>query len=187
MNKVKLSQMVIDCKQGKTGSERVIYEHFYSYGISISMRYSSNYEEAVEVLNDSFLKAFKNIKKLKEDNFRGWLRRIIINSATDYHRKNKKYSFIENDYDLANSEIYAEEVIMAQLSYEDLLQVVQQLTPAYRTVFNLYVMDGYKHEEIAKMVGISVGASKSNLSRARQMLKDLLKKTLNNEYSEAIG
>ena len=90
-------------------------------------------------------------------------------------------------YDGNEETIYAEELITAQLSYEDLLSLVQQLTPSYRTVFNLYVIDGYKHEEIAKTLSITVGASKSNLSRARQILKSMIKKTLDYECSEAIG
>ena len=155
--------------------------------MSVSLRYTATYEEAVEVLNDSYMKVFKTIKNFKNDTFKGWFRRIIINTAMDHYRKMKKYDFLEG-YDDGNAEaIHAEELITAQLSYEDLLAIVNQLTPSYRTVFNLYAIDGYKHEEIAKALGISVGASKSNLSRARQMLKDLLKKTLDYEFSEAIG
>ncbi len=155
--------------------------------MSVSLRYTASYEEAVEVLNDSYMKVFKTIKNFKNDTFKGWFRRIIINTATDHYRKMKKYDFIEG-YDANQAEtIYAEELITAQLSYEDLLELVQQLTPSYRTVFNLYAIDGFKHEEIAKTLGISVGASKSNLSRARQMLKGMIKKTLDYEFTEAIG
>ncbi len=179
--------MIINCQKQKQGSEKALYEHFFSYGMSVSLRYTATYEEAVEILNDSFMKVFKSIKGFKNDTFKGWFRRIIINTAMDHHRKMKKFQFMEG-YDDGNADaIYAEEVITAQLSYEDLLDLVQQLTPSYRTVFNLYAIDGYKHEEIAKALGISVGASKSNLSRARQMLKDMIKKTLDYEFSEAIG
>lgn len=183
MNSAAVSEILDNCKSGVSGSERALYEHFYSYGMSISLRYSANQDEALEVLNDSFLKAFKNITKLQKDNFKAWFRRIIINTAADHYRKNKKHNNVDRDYDLANSDIYAQEETLTKLSYSDLLSLVQQLTPAYRTVFNLYVIDGYKHEEIGKMVGISVGASKSNLSRARQMLKELLKETLEDEYA----
>ncbi len=164
-----------------------MYEHFFAYGMSVGLRYTSTYDEAIEIVNDSFMKVFKTIQKFKNNNFKAWFRRIIINTSADHYRKNKKYNFIER-YDEGNAtEIYAEEVITAQLSYEDLLGLVQQLTPSYRTVFNLYAIDGYKHEEIAKTLNISVGASKSNLSRARQMLKNLIKETLDHEHSEAVG
>lgn len=184
----KANVLIKNCQKKKAGSEKELYEHFFAYGMSIGLRYTSSYDEAIEVVNDSFMKVFRTIKNFKNENFKAWFRRIIINTAADSYRKNKKYDFIEG-YDEGHAEdIYAEELITAQLSYQDLLGLVQQLTPAYRTVFNLYAIDGYKHEEIAKTLNISVGASKSNLSRARQMLKGLIKKTLDYEFSsEAVG
>ena len=179
--------MIKDCQKQRKGSEKALYEHFFSYGMSVSLRYTATYEEAVEVLNDSYMKVFRTIKNFKNDTFKGWFRRIIINTATDHFRKMKKFDFMEGYDDGKAETIYAEELITAQLSYEDLLGLVQQLTPSYRTVFNLYVIDGYKHEEIAKSLNITVGASKSNLSRARQILKGMIKKTLDYECSEAIG
>ncbi|MEO9483922.1 MAG: RNA polymerase sigma factor [Ekhidna sp.] len=185
--KNKANILIKDCQKQKKGSEKALYEHFFSYGMSVSLRYTATYEEAVEILNDSYMKVFKTIKNFKNDTFKGWFRRIIINTATDHYRKMKKFDFLEG-YDAGNANaIYAEELITAQLSYEDLLGLVQQLSPSYRTVFNLYAIDGYKHEEIAKTLGITTGASKSNLSRARQILKGMIKKTLDYEFTEAIG
>ncbi len=186
-NSKKLSVLIKNCQNKKNGSERELYEYFFSYGMSVSLRYTVDYDEATEVLNDSFMKVFKNIKNLKNETFKPWFRRIIINTATDLYRRQKKYDFIQHEEDLHKSDISAEELITAQLSYQDLLSLVQQLTPAYRAVFNLYAIDGYKHEEIAKILKISVGTSKSNLSRAREMLKEMIKKTVNYEYTEAIG
>ena len=182
-----LLQLIENCQRGKAGSERALYEQFFSYGMSVSLRYTASYEEAIEVLNDSFLKVFKKLKDLKNGKFKPWFRRIIINTATDYYRKNKKYEFIQTHEDYLKYEVSAEELITAQLSYEELLKLVQRLTPAYKTVFNLYAIDGYKHEEIAKLLNISVGTSKSNLSRARELLKEMLKKTINHEYAKDIG
>ena len=186
-NSKQLAAIIKDCQKKKSGSERQLYEHFFSYGMSVSLRYTASYEEATEVLNDSFMKVFKRLKDLKNEPFKPWFRRIIINTATDLYRKNKKYDFLQHPEDLESLEVSAEELITAQLSYQDLLALVQQLTPSYRAVFNLYAIDGYKHEEIAKVLKISVGASKSNLSRAREMLKGMLKKTGTHEYTEAIG
>lgn len=155
--------------------------------MSVSLRYTASYEEATEVLNDSFMKVFKRIKDLKNETFKPWFRRIIINTATDLYRKTKKYDFLQHHEDMTSVDVSAEELITAQLSYQDLLDLVQQLTPSYRAVFNLYAIDGYKHEEIAETLKISVGASKSNLSRAREMLKGMIKKTVNHEYTEAVG
>lgn len=186
-NQNTVKELVKNCQKKKKGSERALYEHFYSYGMSVSLRYSANYEEAVEILNDSFLKVFNKIKGFKDEHFRGWLRRIIINTATDHYRKNRKHYYMEECDETVSNTIYAEELITAQLSYQDLLKLVQQLSPAYRTVFNLYAIDGYKHDEIADMLNISIGTSKSNLSRARGILKGLIKKTMNYEYSKVVG
>ncbi|MEM0941713.1 MAG: RNA polymerase sigma factor [Bacteroidota bacterium] len=183
----KLSTIIKNCQENNQGSERELYEYFFSYGMSVSLRYTASYEEAAEVLNDSFMKVFQKIGSLKKENFKSWFRRIIINTATDLYRKQKKYDFLQHEDDWSKTDISAEELITAQLSYQDLMNLVQQLTPAYRAVFNLYVIDGYKHEEIADVLKISVGSSKSNLSRARDMLKKMIKKTLNYEYTEAIG
>ena len=184
-----LSEIVNKLRRQKAGSERELYEHFFSYGMSISLRYSANHAEAVEVLNDSFMKVFKKVKNkkvenLKTDSFKPWFRRIIINTATDYHRKSQRYEFIQSQKDWSETEISSEDIIIARLSYEDLLGLVQKLTPGYRSVFNLYAIDGYKHEEIADMLQISIGASKSNLSRARQVLREMLRTTFDFESSE---
>ncbi len=181
MNEVTL---VDNCQKGKKGNEKELYQHFFSYAMSIALRYSSDYEDALEIVNDSFLKVFKSIRKFENTNFKAWLRRIIINTAADLYQKNKKYYFIEGMGN-ATYDITSEELITAQMSYDDLLLQVQNLPPAYRTVFNLYAIDGYKHHEISKMLKISVGTSKSNLARARGLLKKSVKENTRIEFEEA--
>ena len=149
--------------------------------MSICTRYSKTREEAVEVLNDGFMKVFLKINKYNPDkSFKGWVRRIMINTALDNYRHNLKFYHTEDVSELEQKAniVNADE----QMSYEDLIRLVQELSPAYRTVFNLYIIDGFTHEEIAQLLGISVGTSKSNLSKARANLQARLKKNELDEY-----
>ena len=162
-------------------SQRKLYKLFYGYAMSICLRYSQTREEATEVLNDGFLKVFTKVKKYNpEKSFKGWLRRIMINTALDNYRHNLKHYYAQDVTELEPDTLY--ENVEARMGYEDLIRLVQELSPAYRTVFNLYVIDGYTHEEIAQMLTISVGASKSNLFKARAHFQARLKKSLKDEY-----
>ncbi len=170
-------------KNYRKGKEKELYQYFFSYAMSIALRYSSDYEDALEIVNDSFMKVFKSIHKYENSNFKAWLRRIVINTATDLYRREKKYLFMERMSD-ESSDITEEELTTAQLAYDELLLLVQDLPPAYRTVFNLYAIDGYKHHEISQILKISVGTSKSNLARARGILKKSVKENTQIEFEE---
>lgn len=162
------------CLNDDRNSQRMLYEHFYGYAMSICLRYSKNREEAVEILNDAFLKTFTHLHQYEERSpFKPWLRRILINSAIDYHRKNQNLTVA---LDLAAAaDLVAEELPLPKISKgEDLLPILQKLSPAYRTVFNLYIMEGFSHQEIAELLGIDVRTSRSNLLRAKQKLRALL-------------
>lgn len=151
---------------------------FYAYGMSIALRYTDSREEAAEVLNDAFMKVFDNIKKFDlERPFKPWLRRIIINTAINHFHKHKKELELE-ELELTANNAVSEETIISGISYEEIIDMVQQLSPAYRTVFNLYVIEDFTHKEIADMLEISVGTSKSNLSKAKRNLRSILEKNL---------
>lgn len=164
------------CQKGNLNSQRRLYEQFYGYAMSISLRYSKGRDEAVEILNDAFLKVFNHLDKYDTAYpFKVWLRRIVINAAIDYHRKNKN---LTHTLDLASAaELAAEEMPLPKLSKdEDVLPILQKLSPAYRMVFNLYVLEGYAHQEIAELLGIDARTSRSNLVRATQNLRALMTK-----------
>ncbi len=150
--------------------------------MSICMRYARSRDEAMEILNDSFLKVFTKTDRYdSEKSFKGWLRRILINTALDHYRHEVKHYFhsaIENGQTTS-----VEAAIIGELAHEELIGMVQRLSPAYRMVFNLYVIDGFTHDEIAEQLGISEGTSKSNLARARQHLKEMVQKSSNNAYA----
>ena len=177
-----LSDLVDGCLRQHRRSQEALYRQFYSYAMSICLRYTQTREEAVEVLNDSFLKVFTKISQYDTGQpFKPWLRRILINTATDYYRQALPH-YYQKDLQAAEQEKSREVDVLSTIDYEYLLTVVQKLSPAYRVVFNLYAIDGFNHEEIATQLGISVGTSKSNLARARENLRQLLQKKTNDEY-----
>lgn len=176
-----LESYINSCIRNEQEGQKALYKHFYGFAMGICLRYASNRLDAAGILNDGFFKVFKNIDKFEKDkSFKAWLGRIITNTAIDYYRANLKFSEHADISDY--NEIAQEQSVYAKLAYEDLLALVQKLTPAYRTVFNLFAIDGYSHEEISEMLSISVGTSKSNLFKARQKLQDMLKAPVSNAY-----
>ncbi len=173
----KLLELIINgCKENDRQSQHDLYRNFYSYAMSVCMRYTGNEEDAVEVMNDSFMKVFANIEKFDETKpFKPWLRRILVNTCIDHIKKNAKHNHLA-DITEANVHQSTQEAPDHNLNYEEILEKVGQLSPAYRAVFNLYVIDGYKHQEIAEQLGITVSTSKANLTRAKAALRAMLEK-----------
>jgi len=137
--------------------------------------------EAISVVNDSFLKVFRNAKKFNlEEPFKPWFRQIVVNTAINHIKQQKKFKQEVSMEEAKN--IASGEEILSYINYKELIALVQSLSAAYRTVFNMYVIDGFKHEEIAKKLGISVSTSKSNLTRARAKLRELVLEKLNFRY-----
>ena len=163
--------LIEGCLKNKLESQQKLYKQFYSYAMSICLRYAGNKYDAADILNDGFMKVFTHLNRYRDDRpFHLWLRRIMMNTSIDHYRANLKHKH-SMDLDEAYS-IGADEDIHQKLNYEDLLQIIQSLPPSYRTVFNLFAIDGYSHEEIAALLRISVGASKSNLFKARKKLQE---------------
>ena len=163
------------CRKGQQSSQLMLYEHFFGYAMGVCLRYSKNREEALEITNDGFFKAFTKIDQFdSKQPFKPWLRRILINVSIDYYRK---YHRLNDSNGLENIKLtptatYNE--ALDNLEFNDLLKITQRLPAAYRMVFNLYVIENYTHQEIADQLEISVGTSKSNLSKARQKIKSML-------------
>ncbi len=183
-NHTEIRELLVGCLKAKRKSQQALYQMFYSYGMSVCIRYSSNREEAVEILNEGFMKIFQNLKKFDLSKpFKPWFRKILVNSAiNNFKWKQRKFQEETMDYVIEDS---GNEDILSGISYQEIIDMIQQLSPAYRTVFNLYVIEGYKHEEIADMLGISVGTSKSNLSKAKQNLREILKEFFREDYVKA--
>jgi len=142
--------------------------------------YANNEEDAVEILNDGFLKIFKEVHRFKPaysneiNSFKGWLRKIMVCTAIDHFRKNKKHRVV-GELNIATSKAFSyEESALEKISYDEIIRSIQDLSPAYRIVLNLFIIEGFSHEEIADQLGIAVGTSKSNLAKARKQLQKIL-------------
>jgi len=173
-----LSEIIDGCRRRDRKNQKELYQMFYAYGMSITMRYADSREKASQVLNDSFMKVFSNIKKYDRHRpFKPWFRQIIVNTAINHVHKEQRQMNLEN-FDDYREELSSDQTIISGLSYQEIIDMMQKLTPAYRTVFNLYVIDGFKHHEIAEMLDISVGTSKSNLFKAKRNLRTMLENNL---------
>ena|SRR5450755_2190933 len=165
-----LTRLIKGCLTRDLFSQKKIYEVYGSTMMALCLRYSKNREEAEEVLQDGFLQMYKCIGQFKKrGSFEGWLRRIMINCALQRYRANSsRYNLISltEEHNL----LHTKTDLIDRLSEKELIGLIQTLSPAYRMVFNLYVFEGMKHREIASMLNISEGTSKSNLSDARKIL-----------------
>ena len=158
--------------------------------MAIIMRYSNSKDDALEVVNDAFLKIFRELPRFKptfnnfEASLMGWMKTIFIHTAIDNYRKYKKsYSLLEIEnaqFELADEQ----ESAIDKMSYAEIMNLVYRLSPVYKTVFNLYVIDGFKHEEIANKLNISIGTSKSNLAKARANIQKMLSESLIKCYEQ---
>ncbi len=176
-------KLIEGCVRGKAWAQKNLYEKYSPLMMSICMRYLRDHDDAEDVLVQGFMKVFDNVSKFrKEGSFEGWIRRIMVNECLGFIRKNKSM-YLETEIDKAeNDPDYS--VLETKLEADDLKKMIQELPVGYRTVFNLYAIEGYSHAEIADQLGINVNTSKSQLSRARNHLqKQLLdaEKELNNK------
>ena len=163
-----LKQLIEKCKSEDTKAQGELYTLFSGKLFSVCLKYSRNYTEAEDNLQDAFITIFNKIHQYKnKGSFEGWLKRIVINTVLQRYRKEKVFDIINEN----TVETEDQEVEDTPISLDYLLRSIQKLPDRYRLVFNLYVLDGYSHKDIADMLDISEGTSKSNLSRARQKLK----------------
>ena len=163
-----LDQLIHDCKNNDTKAQEQLYRLFSSKLFAICLKYSRNYAEAEDNLQDGFLIIFDKIHQYNfKGSFEGWIKRIMINNVLQQYRK---VTFLELTTENISEEPEVE--IDESVSLEFLMKIIQELPDRYRLVFNLYVIDGYSHGDIAEMLEISTGTSKSNLSRARMILKE---------------
>ena len=161
------------CVRRERWAQKVLYETYYRQMMGVCLRYASDEEEALDILHEGFIKVYRHIKKYQPGtSLTAWVRRIMVNTAIDYYRKNmrRRTEDIEQAYDLSSTDADA----ISQCSEQEILAAIQELTPAYRAVFNLYIIEGYSHREIADMLNITESTSRSNLVKARLKLKEML-------------
>lgn len=161
------------CSRGHSRSQEHLYKKYYAYALSVTLRFIPNREEAREVVNDVFVKVFTRLKEDIPENFTGWLRRIVIHTAVDHYRANRTRRELMPDI----GEILPVPVpddVLDHLNAEDILNLLGQLNEIPRMVFVLYEIEGYHHDEIARMLNLEISTSRSHLSRAKVFLRNSL-------------
>ncbi len=185
-----LIDIIQGCINNNRGSQREFYLRYYGYAAAICVRYCNNDDDVNLIINDGFLKVYRSLGRFNpkhsnyEADLKGWMKRIMINTAIDHLRKQNK-NFVLSEVTPQHFDMAQEtESSVDHLQFKEILAIIQKLSPVYRTVFNLYVMDGFKHEEIAAQLKISVGTSKSNLAKARMNIQKMLKESDLNYYEQ---
>ncbi len=178
---VKIKNLIQNCKKQDRKAQEQLYRIYASKLFGVCLKYSDNYQQAEDNLQDGFLTIFEKITQFRDQgSFEGWMKRILINTCLQKYRQQKVYEITNEDNLEQEEEV---ELETEELSIDFLLECVQGLPSRYRQVFNLYVMDDYSHKEIAEFLNISEGTSKSNLARARKALKDKIEKNQNTQNS----
>ena len=175
------SELRQGCMQQDRMAQQYLYKRYFGRLLGIAMRYTNSRDDATDVLNQAFLKIFNGLHQFQETGpFLGWMAKIVFHTAIDHARHVQTYKrviqySVEADQSVENE-------VTDRLDTEDLYRLIQQITPASRTVFSLYVIDGYKHQEIADMLGISEGTSKWHLSNARAEMKKMVEQFYQMSY-----
>ncbi|WP_026902574.1 RNA polymerase sigma factor [Pedobacter glucosidilyticus] len=170
-------ELIIKCRKDDVKAQEMLYKRFYAYAMGISLRYCINRDDALETVNDAFIKLFKTIKTFENERLiKPWFRQIVVNSAIDSRRKNLKHSTVL-DIEYAE-EKPANNQIISKINAQDILKLLDELPEIHRLIFNLYEIDGYSHEEISDILDIPSSSSRVYLSRA----KDKLRKLVNNHF-----
>jgi RNA polymerase sigma-70 factor (ECF subfamily) len=168
--------LIKECASGNVLAQKAFYEKFAGKMMGVCLRYARNSDEAEDVLQDAFIKIFNKIPEyVKKGSLEGWIRRIVVNTALDSYRKNKKH---QKDVEASSVDYLLEQksYIVEELNAQDLLVIINNLPEGYRMVFNLFAIEGYSHKEIAEQLGITESTSKSQYSRAKKVLRDILEK-----------
>ncbi len=169
------TDLIRGCINGDRRMQEALYNRFSPRMYAVCLRYAGNAEEAEDILQEGFIKIFKKLDTFRsEGSFEGWIRRIFVNTAIEHFRRKR---YLQTVSEKEENTIEGKDIsVLDKLAAKDILALIKELSPGYRTVFNMYVVEGYTHKEIADMLGISEGTSKSQLSRAKVILQGLVKK-----------
>ncbi len=176
-----LEHIIQGCINSSRESQKAFYQLFYGFAMAICMRYCNSKDDAMEVVNDGFMKVYRELPRFVprynnyEASLKGWMKSIMVNTAIDHFRKNNK-NYLVAEMEESHCEMeHNGETAIDKMTYKEIMDLVNQLSPVYKTIFNLFAIDGFKHEEIASQLKISVGTSKSNLSKAKANIQKMLK------------
>ncbi len=184
------SDLIKGCLKGNPQMQEELYRRFSPKMYAVCLRYAQDSDDARDLLQEGFIKVYRNLDRYRgEGSFEGWIRRIFVNTAIEYYRKKSlEYSRVseKEETTIADADIS----VLDELAVKDIIGLIQELAPGYRAVFNLYVIEGFSHKEIADMLNISEGTSKSQLARAKSILQKKVEQFLsdtNKSYSGKNG
>lgn len=167
------SVLIAGCLKEERWAQKKLYESFYQTMMGVCLRYANNKEDARDILDEGFIKVFRNLGRYQVGtSLEAWIRRIVINTCIDFYRKAIRHR--TEDMEQARHEASKQEDAVSKCSAEDIMKAVQELPASYRAVFNLYAIEGYSHREIGELLGITESTSRSNLVKARMKLQDML-------------
>jgi RNA polymerase sigma factor (sigma-70 family) len=180
------TDLIKGCIDGNRQMQELLYKKFSQKMYGVCLRYSGNVDDANDLLQEGFIKVFKNLLKFRGDgSLEGWIRRIFVNTSIEHFRKKVK---LYNVTEVQENTIEDTDLnILDTLAEKDIIILVNELSPGYKTVFNMHVIEGYSHKEIADMLGITEGTSKSQLARAKGVLKKSLEKMINKTTNDTIN
>ncbi len=167
------ADLIAACVRNEEWAQKALYESFYPVLYPICIRYAIDKEQALDILHEGYIKVFRYIGRYQSGtNLKAWIKRIIVNTAIDHYRKNSKMrtSDIEQAYHVSSLDADA----ISQINAEDIMSAIQELPDQYRTIFNLFIIDGYSHQEIGEKLNINESTSRSNLAKARKKLKSII-------------
>ncbi|MBO2543722.1 sigma-70 family RNA polymerase sigma factor [Salegentibacter sp. BDJ18] len=178
-----LEKLILQCKKQDIRAQEKLYRMYSGKLFGLCLKYSNNYQQAEDNLQDGFITIFNKIDQYEDKgSFEGWMKRIVINTTLQKHRKEKYFEIINEN--LLEDPVV--EIDDDEITTDFLLESIQELPERYRQIFNLYALDGFSHKEIAEMLNISVGSSKSNLARARNILKEKIENHLNDNKVQSL-
>ncbi len=170
-------EIIEGCIRNKASAQEKLYSVYSRRMMAVCLRYTHSRAEAEDIFHEAFIKVFRNIRNWKGGSFEGWIRRIFVNTAINHYHHNRKY-FGHVESSVAEDLMTSSENVISQLSNAEILALINQLPEGYRLVFNLYVVEGYNHNEISAMLNIAEGSSKSQLFKAKAFLKKLIEGNL---------
>lgn len=174
------NDLINGCIAGDRQKQEMLYRRFAPKMYAVCLRYANNSDDARDLLQEGFIKVFRNLEKFrKEGSFEGWVRRVFVNTAIEHYRKKINLNTISEKEERTIED--GSWNILDQLAEKDIIQLVQELSPGYRSVFNMYVIEGYSHKEIGDILGISEGTSKSQLARAKAILQKQVREFLDSK------
>lgn len=165
------SDLIKGCIEGNRAMQEELYNRFSSKMYAVCFRYANNADDAKDLLQEGFIKVYRNLHRFRaEGSFEGWIRRVFVNTSIEHYRKKSVALTSVSEKEEGTIED-ADISALDKMAQKDILEIIQQLSPGYKTVFNLYVIEGYSHKEIGELLGISEGTSKSQLARAKSILQ----------------